>query len=90
MRWIPLNDASDENYINQASILLENHWPSPGGVDGRQRHLLRCATGGGGTLPSNFVVVSDDHHVIGHACLKPATNVADGLSCFVYSVIVSI
>lgn len=101
IQWIPLNENINSDFIDQVSLLLENQWPSFGGINSRKRHLIRscdCSK----NLPTNFIAVlkvnksdSDDNvidkdMVIGHICLKPASEVTDGSTSIVYSVLVSV
>lgn len=121
LHWVKLHPtASNDELRRQASILLEDEWPTAGGIQGRQRQLLRSSSS---EVPASFVVTTtsssststmnstqklsplsasltqdeedekgdEDNvrsEVIGYVCLKPASELPDGLSSLVYSVLV--
>ena len=83
LEWAEVSELS-KAAIDKAATLLDEQWPTTSGISGRARQLLRSRA----ELPASFVATRGKS-VVGHVCLRAASEVADGRSAIVYSVVVS-
>ena len=81
LEWVALHRSSAD-IIDATAALLERQWPTAGGVAGRKRQLLRSCD----AFPSNFACCLNKV-VVGHVCLKAASEAVDGRGAIAYSVL---
>jgi len=92
--WIPVHEALARDSLranalcSQAAEILHEEWPTDGGPRSRIRQITRSRA----EFPASFLLAQGDeneHIAVGHVSLRPAAEIADGLSAIAFSVIIA-
>jgi len=92
--WVSVHEAlaTDSTHAtalcSEAAEILHEEWPTDGGPRSRVRQITRSRA----EFPASFLLLQgtgNEEKVVGHVSLRPAAEIADGLSAIAYSVIVA-